>query len=731
MGFVNIYDLSITGDCTNSGLGAVYFGITGDSPTFTVYEATSTGLLPTEVGVTSYSATGLTGFSYFVYIQDTSTDAPGVFGFNISTGITLNLDSTSTTCGGQNGAITASTTTVYGTNTYTLHSISGGIVDTQITNAQFAIFSPLSADTYYVTAVDTGGCSGTSETVLIYTSSTLDFGTYVVDNYGCTGTPNGKIYITGITGTPPYTYSCIGQTGSTITGLTQGFYPVTVTDSTGCSETKIVGVGEVIPVSIGLTTVTQPSCFGSDGEVTVQLLNGTGPFFYSGSNGENIISFSTSYTFTNVSSGIFNTFVQDSGFCKTSGSTNVITVNSFSVTNITTTNSFCSNLDGQISVTLNSGVPSGSYTYKLVDSSGNTVFNINDSTVFNYNGLSSGVYTLTIDDGVCTYTETIEIKNVDKFTVTTRPTRTTCGLNNGSVKILATTGGTLPYTYQIIGPSSSPVTYPYQVSNTFNGLPPGTYIAYVKDLTDCIQTTTFYIDPSQNVFFTLVPTDPVIGNDGQIISMITSGTPPFTYLWSPNGETTPLINNLSAGTYSLTVTDSDGCVLTKTITLKGTKLIDSYEIYTVCEKVFKNTGQLGKRGILQMYNEGFYDLTLNDFGCIVNSAQFFVEVKIDGDVKENLFYTSSGITDYPGDILYLDTVRQTLQEFPGVGNVDFDINKNEIIIFNDCSEIQESCQQYSYNQYDGSNFIINLKIVYDISCVDCGLPPITTTTTMM
>lgn len=730
MGFISIYNLSVTGDCTNSGLGAVSFDITGDSPTFTVTEATTTGLLPTAVGVTSYSANGLTGFSYFINIQDATTDPPTVYGFNISTGVTVSLTATGSTCGNDSGSITAYTQSVFGSNTYTLYDLSGNTIDIK-NGGTFVVFDPVSADTYYVSASDEGGCSGTSETVLIYTSNTLNFGTYVVDDYGCVGIPNGKIYITGVTGTPPYTYSCVGQTGTTITGLTQGFYPITVTDSIGCSTTNIVGVGKVDPVSIGLITVTQPSCFGSDGEVTVQLLDGTGPFFYSGSNGENVISFSTSHTFTNVSSGIFNIFVQDSGFCETSGTTNVITVNSFSVTNITVTNSFCSNLDGSISVTLNSGVPSGTYTYQLVDSFGNTVFNINDSTIFNYNGLSSGVYTLTIDDGVCTFSETIEIKNVNKFSVNTSTTRTTCGLSNGSVKILATTGGTLPYLYQIIGPIGNPTTYPYQVSNTFSGLEFGTYTAYVQDLTGCVQTVNFYINPSQNVFFTLLPVNPVNGNDGQISTMITSGSPPFTYLWTPGNETTPNITNLSAGTYTLQVTDSEGCVLIKSTTLKGTKLVSSYETYTVCEKVFKNTGQLGKRGILQMFNEGFYDLTLNDFGCVVNSAQFVVEVKIDDEVKENLLYVSSGITDYPSELQYLSVVKQTLQEFPGVGVVDFDINKNEIIIYNDCTEIQESCQQYSYNQYDGSKFVINLKIIYDISCIDCGLPPITTTTTIL
>jgi hypothetical protein len=72
-----------------------------------------------------------------------------------------------------------------------------------------------------------------------------------------------------------------------------------------------------------------------------------------------------------------------------------------------------------------------------------------------------------------------------------------------------------------------------------------------------------------------------------------------------------------------------------------------------------------------------------------------------------------------------------LQEFEGVGAVNIDVNKNEITIFNDCKEIQESCQPSVFNEYDGANFIINLKIVYDISCIYCDFPPITTTTTTL
>ena len=180
------------------------------------------------------------------------------------------------------------------------------------------------------------------------------------------------------------------------------------------------------------------------------IVDGTAPYYYSGSNGETVITYSQNYTFTGLSSGNFTVFVQDAGLCSFTQSTTLITPNSFSVTSVNTTNSNCGN-NGQVDVIINSGGGLGSFTYSLTNSSGNTISNTTTSITYSFTNLSSDTYTLVITDGTCTYTTTVTVNNVILFGISTSTTGTTCGLNNGSVQITATTGGTLPYTYSING----------------------------------------------------------------------------------------------------------------------------------------------------------------------------------------------------------------------------------------------------------------------------------------
>ena len=71
-----INNYSVTGDCSNLGLGAVYFTITGDSPTWTVNEITTSGLLPTSASTTDYYVDNLPPGNYFVEIIDSGIPTP-------------------------------------------------------------------------------------------------------------------------------------------------------------------------------------------------------------------------------------------------------------------------------------------------------------------------------------------------------------------------------------------------------------------------------------------------------------------------------------------------------------------------------------------------------------------------------------------------------------------------------------------------------------------------------
>jgi hypothetical protein len=601
-----------------------------------------------------------------------------------------------------------------------LYDINDNLIDSAIGTLNNHIFGGLSADTYYVIGNDGGGCTGRSESCIVLSSTTIDFGLYVVNDANCLSTEgSGKVFVTGLTGNPPFTYlwSPGGETTSSITGLTPNTYSVIVTDANGCSVVKSAPVTKVEPVTIGGFNVTPPTCFNNDGEVEVIIANGTAPYYYEGSNGETAISFSQTYTFTGLSSGNFTVYVRDSGLCEDTQAVSIMTPNGFSVDLVQTVNSTCNSNNGQINIQVSTGQDAPNFIYTLIDSSNNSTSHPSSQTTYSFTNLPSDTYTLEISGGTCVYSQILTIDNEDLFTISVITSGTTCGINNGSVSIIASTGGAQPYTYQITGYPPGP--------NTYNNLPPGNYVATVTDNGGCVQTQNFTIDPSSGVFFDFVTTQPSIGNDGEIEVLITTGEPPFTYNWSPNvgAQTGLYLTGLTAGTYTLEIIDDNGCVYQRSTTLNGTTLVANYDVYTICESNFENTEIIGRRGIAQMYNEGYYDLTYDDLNCIITSGIFVLKTTVDGEEKQVTFYNSTGLSDYPTDIEWTNTIIDTLKSYEGIGDVIINYEDNTIKIDTICTNTGSSCNPTYQNTLADAKIEINLLIYYNISCVECDVIP--------
>ena len=91
-----LYNLYITGDCTNTNVGEIYVEITGGAPPYTVYEATTTGLLPTSAATTTYYFSGMSAGTYSLAIQDSCiSPGPNIEYLNIpiSSGSTISVES--------------------------------------------------------------------------------------------------------------------------------------------------------------------------------------------------------------------------------------------------------------------------------------------------------------------------------------------------------------------------------------------------------------------------------------------------------------------------------------------------------------------------------------------------------------------------------------------------------------------------------------------------------------
>jgi hypothetical protein len=606
------YIPSISGDCSNTNSGAFSIDIFGSAPDYTIqWINPASGTTALGAGVTAYTETNLSAGTYTFNIIDSCSPTNTVVPVNIfiSSGTSLSIDGvTNTLCGDNNGSLTATTSNLYGTASFYLYDNSDGYLTSGSSFDNSFNFNNLSASTYYVIADDGGGCTGKSETVIVQSSTTFDYGFYVVADAGC-AVNSGKIFITGLTGNPPYTYLWSdGGTQDNLTGLTSGSYGVIVTDNTGCQIEKSTFVSEVLPVGFGSFNVVGPSCNLSNGQVTLTVTGGTAPFYYQASTGQYVISFDRVFTFTNVPAGTFTVTVTDAGLCSFTNSTSVSPFGGLTVLSVTKTDSVCDNNGGSLNpINIFAGSPP--YTYTLLRPDGTITENIVNTPNWSFNNLTPGNYTLTISDtGPCSFTSGYTINDLSLFSISLSTTGTTCNSNNGSVTIDISSGGTPPYLYQINGRSLTTTLS----SHTFNDLTSGTYTATVTDNNGCAQSEFFVISASDYVDFTLTSTNANLGSDGSVTAYVTKGEPPFTLDWisnNVNGQTGFTVSNLTGGTYTLKITDDNGCVRQRSVTITGYNQLNTSQTYSVCDNTFQNYGTLIKKGLKEMLNEGFYDLT--------------------------------------------------------------------------------------------------------------------------
>jgi hypothetical protein len=175
----------------------------------------------------------------------------------------------------------------------------------------------------------------------------------------------------------------------------------------------------------------------------------------------------------------------------------------------------------------------------------------NSATTEDIDNLAAGTYYVTIiDNSVDTVIYTVLIAQPDPITLIPEIHQPCFGLTDGSI-MLQVTGGTSPYNYHWNNNS---------YSQNIISLPVGTYSVTVTDSNLCLTSDTFYL--VQNP---VISTNGVVthvqcfeGSDGSINLTPGGGSPPYTFLWS-NGSNTEDISNLSYGTYSVIVTDSNNC----------------------------------------------------------------------------------------------------------------------------------------------------------------------------
>jgi len=480
-------------------------------------------------GATGATANGLSAGTYTVTVTGTdgctSTTSIIISEPSQLTITTNNPNTTNITCNGANdGAIMVTTSGGTGTITYTW---SNGATTQTISN--------LSAGTYTVTATDTNGCTVTTTytitepAVLSATGSGTDATTV--------GGTDGTATVTPVGGTGPYTYLWSnGATTQTISNLSAGTYTVTITDANGCTTTTTVVIGEP-NATIDLTINSTPStCGANDGTSTVMASGGFTPYTYLWSDGQ------TTSTATGLAGGTYTVTVTDNV-----GNTATTSVTVIETSGVTATASFsnetCSGSgDGHVSVSTSGGVGQMEFLWS------------NGATTSTVNGLSVGTYTVTVtDQNGCTATASATIElSPEGIWVDITTTHVTCfGGNDGSAASVVTTG-VAPYSYAWSNGGNTP---------TISNLTAGTYTVTVTDVNGCEGIFTTEVTQPTQLTATISSTSIDCGqNNGSASVMVNGGTPGYTYMWN-NGATTQDISGVSAGTYTVTATDANGCTV--------------------------------------------------------------------------------------------------------------------------------------------------------------------------
>ena len=409
------------------------------------------------------------------------------------------------------------------------------------------------------------------------------------------------------------------QNPTDILYATPGNYDVTLTITNGDAENVSETFTDLITVNenpyIAVVTVTDVNCFGiADGSVEVSANGGSSPYQFSIDGG----AMQNSGLFEGVYAGSHSLITEDNNGC-VSGIVDVQIdePSELQIDNVVVTDVSCNgNSEGAISVEAIGGVPPYDYAIDGGTSGPSGVFE----------GLSAGMHDVIITDfNYCILEYSVTINGPEAISVGVDQVNISCfGLNDGSVTLSAS-GGVPPFDYALNGAEFTAV-------NTFENLSPGDYAYLVRDANGCIFDGAFTIDEPGQLVITELIVDETNGNDGSIDIEVTGGTPSFSYEWS-NGSFDQDIGGLTGGTYSVVVTDANGCTIEGSYTVLST--VGVGELLLLKEvKVYPNPANDEVFIELeQSYNELLVEF-LTDDGKVVRSKMVSKEKAIRLNVSD-------------------------------------------------------------------------------------------------
>ena len=462
---------------------------------------------------------------------------------------------TDNTCFGDNNGSLA-ITAEGGTGDYMFfvnNQIQGGTVDN------------LASGNYNVYVKDGNDCISNSEDVTIDQPTQITFD-WLTDGLHCNGDRDGILNPQATGGTGNLNYYWTLPDGSTsdkpqLTGLSGGEYKLQVSDEHFCVEEEPYFLVEPDPLQVSPQIVKQVSCFGENsGEVYIQASNGKGDFTYQLGKLEN-----KDGIFKNMTAGFYPVKVIDDGGCQETSSVELKEPVLLELRLEDRVDPVCTgNASGVLAVNAAGG--NGDYVYSW------TGPNDFRSTNNQISGLGAGNYHLILKDrNNCLVEKDYNLDEPNSLEMGLRVKNqvSATGASDG-VLVVEMVGGTTPYMFTCEGPDGFVYHSPIGLndkSHEISGLSGGIYRVNINDASGCfsIVKKVMVEEPGKLLAF-ISHVSPIRcngGNDGALSVSMSGGDGNYQIKWDgPSGLVSDvnMLNNLSAGSYKVTVTSRGASV---------------------------------------------------------------------------------------------------------------------------------------------------------------------------
>ena len=555
------------------------------------------------------------------------------------------------------------------------------------------IISNLCSDTFELVIIDNRLCSDTFN-FFIAPGDSMYFDTVAVTHNSCYGDEDGVISLINFNGgVQPLDYLWSNtETTSGINSLPSGFYNVTITDANGCSlDSSNIEVSQ--PDSLFATPSSEDvSCFGgSDGLIDIDLFGGVEPYFISWD-----IVIPDSTLIDTVSAGVYIYSVIDSNNC-TITDTIIIEEPEELIIADSLIDLLCKGEStGEIHLTVTGGI--SPYEYSIDDG-------VTFQSQAYFDNLSAGSYSIIVKDANdCEITSNL-------LDVSEPLTNITAGLTSPNLLcfgdvgtiILSVSGGTPSYSFLWSNGA---------ITQNLIGAGSGYYEVTIFDANDCELVENINVSSPDEIIVSEAITHLSCFEDGfgAIDISITGGITPYVLSWS-NGQTTSNINGLDADTYTLNLTDDNGCTDSYNFDVEQPDLLELTSIVSHVACFGESNGEIdiSVTGGTSPYNFDWSNLTSNEDLLNILSGNYSVIVTDDNNCKDS----ASVIISEPSDIVY------------SVSTIDLvcnNIDEGQISVL-----VSGGTPAYSYSidggaTYQSSNNFYNLQSNnYDVVIQDASL----------